>query len=73
MALLNDAWNGWTTPNRVGMWPGKPVEWTASQCAYEATKYAIRDAELSGRGRLGGQGKPNTYYDFSVLPAGYFQ
>lgn len=59
---------GWTVPSAVSMWPGRPVEWTASQCAYEATQYAIRDAELSGRGRLRGLPRHNDYYDFSLLP-----
>ena len=59
--------HGWTTPNPVGLWPGKPLDWIVGLAVHEATEYAVRNAELSGRGMMT---QPTTYYDFSLLPRG---
>lgn len=49
--------HGWTVPNPVSMWPGRPLEWTVSQCVYEATVYAMSDAQLSGQAQIVGLGE----------------
>lgn len=65
--------HGWTTPNPASMWPGRPLEWTVSQCVYEATVHAMRDAQLSGQAQVAGKEEVGAnagirYGKFSFLP-----
>lgn len=53
---------GWTFPRMVA----QGLRESDDLVVYRATQAAVRDAELSGRGRLT---QPTTYYDFSLLSA----